>query len=82
MVFAWGLARQRVFRHRVLIGLWLVLSLFGEALLFTPFFLMIVFSAFLVLPAARQARAGGQAGAGLPEAVPQAARRAAPGVCA
>lgn len=54
-VFVWGMFRQRFFRHRVLIALWLLLSLFGEALLFTPFFLMFVFSAFLVLPAARRA---------------------------
>ena len=49
--------RQKLFRHRILIGLWLVLSLFGEALLFTPFFLCIVFSAFVVLPARRPVRA-------------------------
>ena len=73
-VFAWGLARQRVFRHRVLIALWLLLSLFGEALLFTPFFLMIVFSAFLVLPAARRVRQRG--------AVQQVAQPATPGAAA
>ena len=55
LVFAFGLFRQKLFRHRTLIGLWLTLSLFGEALLFTPFFLLIVFSAFLVLPATRRA---------------------------
>ncbi|MFM2056576.1 MAG: hypothetical protein RLY71_961 [Pseudomonadota bacterium] len=56
VVFAWGLARQRVFRHRVLIGLWMSMSLFGEALLFSPFFLMIVFSGFLVLPSSGRPR--------------------------
>ena len=51
--FVFGMFRQKLFRHRQLIGLWLALSMFGEALLFTPFFLFIVLSAFVVLPAAR-----------------------------
>jgi hypothetical protein len=56
--FLIGIFRQRLFRHRTLIGLWLMLSLFGEALLFTPFFLFVVFSAFLGLPLARMAWVG------------------------
>ena len=75
MVFAWGIARQRVFRHRVLIALWLLLSQFGEALLFTPFFLMIVFSAFLVLPAGARARVRARVRARLPKTKLQAAQR-------
>ena len=58
LVFAFGLFRQKLFSHRILIGLWLTLSLFGEALLFTPFFLLIVLSAFLVVPTTRRARGG------------------------
>ena len=46
--FLLGIFRQRFFRHRWLIGIWITLSLLGEALLFTPFFLFIVFSAFVV----------------------------------
>ena len=57
LVLAFGMFRQKLFRHRILIALWLLLSLFGEALLFTPFFLCIVFSAFVVLPATRRVRA-------------------------
>ena len=56
LVLTVGMFRQKLFRHRTLIALWLVLSLFGEALLFTPFFLCIVFSAFVVLPAKRPVR--------------------------
>ena len=47
MPFVFGIFRQRLFHHRWLIGGWLSLSLLGEALLFTPFFLFIVFSAFV-----------------------------------
>ncbi len=54
LVLVVGAFRQKLFRHRILIGLWLVLSMFGEALFFTPFFLFIVFSAFLVLPGTRR----------------------------
>ena len=39
--------RQTLFHHRVLIGLWLSLSMFGEAIVFTPFVMMVIFSAFL-----------------------------------
>jgi hypothetical protein len=55
LVFVWGMARQQMFRHRTLIALWLMMSMFGEALLFTPFFLLIVFSAFLAVPSPRPA---------------------------
>jgi hypothetical protein len=53
LLFAWGMLRQRVFQHRLLIGLWLLMSLFGEALLFSPFFLMIIFSSFVGKPTVR-----------------------------
>lgn len=56
LTFMVGIFRQRLFRHCGLIGLWLCLSLFSEALMFTPFFLFIIFSAFLVRPAARLAK--------------------------
>ena len=45
-LFMWGLFRQKLFSHRLLIGALLSLSLFGEALIYTPFVLMIAFSAF------------------------------------
>lgn len=43
-----GMFRQQFFRDRFLIGILLVLSLFSEAIVYTPFILMIVFSAFVV----------------------------------
>ncbi|WP_285576364.1 O-antigen ligase family protein [Geothrix limicola] len=46
--FLIGFFRQKVLPHRFLIGCWLVLSLFGEALVVTPFFTFILFSAFLI----------------------------------
>lgn len=49
LVFLAGVMRQRIFPHRVLITVWFVLSMFGEALVFTPFFLLVVFSAYVVL---------------------------------
>lgn len=52
--FVFGIFRQRLFQHRWLIGLWITLSLLGEALLFTPFFLFIIFSAFSVKKRARR----------------------------
>ena len=42
-IFLVGLFRQNFFKDRMLIGLILFLSLLGEALIFTPFLLMIVF---------------------------------------
>lgn len=46
-IFLIGMFRQAFFQHRLLIGLLLILSLFGEAIVFTPFILMIIFSAFI-----------------------------------
>ena len=46
--FLLGMFRQRLFPHRILIGGALFLASFGESLLFTPFFLMIIFSGMLV----------------------------------
>jgi hypothetical protein len=43
-----ALFRQQLFHHRFLIGIALFLSLFGEAIIFTPFILMIIFSAFML----------------------------------
>lgn len=54
--FVAGMFRQGLFRHRGLIGLWLAMSLFGEAILFTPFFMLIIFSAFVARPATRSSR--------------------------
>lgn len=48
--FLLGFFRQTVFPHRMLIGIWLVLSLYGEGVLFTPFFMTIVFSGFIRKP--------------------------------
>jgi hypothetical protein len=66
LVFALGAVRQKFFRHRALIAAWLCLSMFGEALLFTPFFLMFIFSGYLAMPdwhkAAVRVRAGIGAG--------------------
>lgn len=46
-VFFAAMFRQKFFAHRLLIGLLLSLSLFSEALVFTPFVLLIIFSAFV-----------------------------------
>lgn len=46
-IFIIGIFRQTFFQHRLLIGLLLILSLFGQAIVFTPFILMIIFSAFI-----------------------------------
>lgn len=56
LAFLAGVARQRIFPHRTLITVWFVLSMFGEALVFTPFFLLVAFSAYVVLgrPAAQR----------------------------
>ena len=62
LVFLAGMFRQRLFPHRVLIGVWLTLSLFGEAIVFTPFVLMFALSAFVSSPwlaASRTHRAQG-----------------------
>ncbi len=46
LIFIVGIFRQKIFKDRLLIGVVLFLSMFGEALIFTPFFIMIVFSCF------------------------------------
>ena len=48
IVFLIGMFRQQFFRDRFLVGMLLVLSLFSEAIVYTPFILMIVLSAFMV----------------------------------
>jgi hypothetical protein len=50
-IFLIGLLRQRLLRHRLVVACILVLTLFSEALIFTPFILMFVFSGFLIGPA-------------------------------
>ncbi len=47
LAFLWGMFRQTLFPNRWLVGLWLALSLFGEAIVFTPFIMMVVLSAFV-----------------------------------
>lgn len=47
-IFIFGLFRQQLFSNRILIGLLFGLSLFSEAIIFTPFFLMFIFSAFII----------------------------------
>jgi len=48
IMFIIGLFRQRFFKNRLLFGLLLSLSFIGEALIFTPFFLMFIFSGLLL----------------------------------
>lgn len=48
LIFLFGLFRQRFFRHKLMIFALLMLSLGSEAVLLTPFFLMLVFSGLLV----------------------------------
>jgi hypothetical protein len=55
-LFLAGLFAQRLLPHRIAVGLLLALSLFGESIVFTPFVLMFVFSAWL-LPARAAATA-------------------------
>ena len=42
-----GMFRQRMLADRTLIGVVLILAFFGESMIFTPFFLMIIFSGLL-----------------------------------
>jgi O-Antigen ligase len=46
--FLVGMFRQRFFPHRVLMGIVLFLALMGESIIFTPFFLMIIYSGLLL----------------------------------
>jgi hypothetical protein len=56
LAFLVGVVRQRVFGHRWLITLWFMLSMVGEALVFTPFFLLVAFSAYVAVRAPRPRR--------------------------
>ena len=47
LVFLWGLARQKLLPKRGLAFLFLFMSFVGEALILTPFFLMILLSGFV-----------------------------------
>ncbi|MFN6934482.1 MAG: O-antigen ligase family protein [Tsuneonella sp.] len=47
LVLMWGLARQRLLPKRGLAFVFLVLSFIGEALILTPFFLMLILSGFV-----------------------------------
>jgi hypothetical protein len=44
LIFIVGIFRQKIFKDQFLIGIVLFLSMFGEALIYTPFFIMFVFS--------------------------------------
>lgn len=50
LVFVAGLFRQRFFPHRGLFGICMMLSLFGEALFFSPFISMLLFSGLTAAP--------------------------------
>lgn len=50
MIFLFGLFRQRVLPHGKAVGLIIFICSLGEALLFTPFFLLFVFSGLLLKP--------------------------------
>jgi hypothetical protein len=47
LVFLFGMFRQQFFPHKLLIGLLIFLSLQTESILYTPFFLMLIFSGLL-----------------------------------
>ncbi|NCQ63599.1 MAG: hypothetical protein GW757_06670 [Alphaproteobacteria bacterium] len=51
-----GLARQRFFRHKWLIGAAFFMTFIGETLILTPFFLAIILSGFLIPNVARAVR--------------------------
>lgn len=46
MIFLWGIFRQKFFPNPWIFGVLIFLSMVGEVLIFTPFILMIIFSAF------------------------------------
>lgn len=56
LAFIVGVTRQRIFNHRILITIWYTLSMFGEALVFSPFFLLVAFSAYVVVKRPRSRR--------------------------
>lgn len=47
LLFLFSIFRQKMLPNRLIVGAWLLLSLFGEAIIFTPFILMIILSAFV-----------------------------------
>ncbi len=51
LAFLWGIFRQKTFPYPWLLGLVVFMAMLGEALIFTPFILMIIFSAFVKLRA-------------------------------
>ena len=53
LMFLFGLLKQKFVRPRVVMAVILLLSLSTEALIFTPFVLMIIFSGLLIAPAHR-----------------------------
>jgi O-Antigen ligase len=46
--FLWGIFNQQFFTHRLLVGIILLLSFMSESMIFTPFFLLIIFSGLSV----------------------------------
>ena len=56
LIFLLGLFRQIIFPDRLLFATIFILSLLAEALVFTPFFLMILFSGLLIRPVRVSAR--------------------------
>ncbi len=56
LIFLWGAWRQRMFRPRWLFAMLILLSMTSEALFFSPFILLIVFSGLLIRPAAKTRR--------------------------
>jgi hypothetical protein len=62
LVFVFGLFRQQFVPHRVLFGICMLLSLFAEALFFSPFFLMLAFSGLMTRPGLRVSRPAQTAG--------------------
>lgn len=57
--FVVGMFRQRFFAHRLLFGLLLFTSFLSESIVFTPLFLMFIFSGLLSASAAKRAAARG-----------------------
>jgi hypothetical protein len=47
LIFIFGLFRQNILGNKILIGGILFISMLGEALIFTPFFLMLIFSSLV-----------------------------------
>ena len=47
LFFIFGLFRQQFFPHKILLGFIFLMTLFGEMLSFTPFFLLFMFSAYV-----------------------------------